>query len=133
MGWSAGGEVAAMVAYRPSPGDAASDDLIERVGARPSFQILIYPGSYGIPDVVPPDAPPTFLLAAGDDEVPAEVVSELIQKYRQARVPIEAHLFAEGGHGFNMGDRSALVSIRNWPQRMADWLKDRGLLTRAKR
>ena len=78
---------------------------------------------------VPPDAPPTFVLAASDDETAAAaVLGDLIRKYRQARVPIEAHLFAEGGHGFNMGDRSALVSIRNWPQRMADWLKDRGLL-----
>lgn len=133
MGWSAGGEVASMVAYRPSPGDPGSDDPIERVAAKPNFQILIYPGSYAIPDVVPPDAPPTFALAASDDEGPAAVVSDLIQKYRQARIPLEAHLFAEGGHGFNMGDRSALASIQNWPQRMADWLKDRGLLTRAKR
>jgi acetyl esterase/lipase len=133
MGWSAGGELAAMVAYRPSPGDAKSEDPIERCAAKPNFQILIYPGSYGIPDVVPPDAPPTFVLAASDDEGPARVLTDLIQKYRRARVPIEAHLFAEGGHGFNMGDRSDLVGIRNWPQRMADWLKDRGLLTRAKR
>jgi acetyl esterase/lipase len=130
MGWSAGGEVAAMVAYRPSPGDAGSEDPIERVDAKPSFQILVYPGSYGIPDVVPPGAPPTFVLAASDDEGPADVLSDLIRKYRQAHVPIEAHLLAQGGHGFNMGDRSVLTSIRNWPQRMADWLKDRGLLTR---
>ena len=128
MGWSAGGGLAAMVAYRPSPGDASSEDPIERVSAKPSFQILIYPGSYGIPDVVLSDAPPTLALAAVDDEGAAAVVADLIQKYRRARVPIEAHLFAKGGHGFNMGDRSTLVSIRNWPQRMADWMKDQGLV-----
>jgi acetyl esterase/lipase len=133
MGWSAGAEVSAMVAYRPSPGDAESADPIERFAAKPDFQILVYPGSYGIPEVVPADAPPTFVLAASDDDGAAEVLGDLIQKYRRARVPIEAHLFAGGGHGFNMGDRSALVSIRTWPQRMADWLKDRGLLTRAER
>jgi acetyl esterase/lipase len=133
MGWSAGGEVAAMVAYRSSPGDAGAEDPVERVAAEPNFQILVYPGSYGIPDVVPPNAPPTFVLAASDDEGAANVLLDLTQKYRRARVPIEVHLFAEGGHGFNMGDRSGFVSIRNWPQRMADWLKDRGLLTRAGR
>lgn len=29
---------------------------------------------------------------------------------------------------FNMGDRSSLSAVRNWPQRMADWLSDSGYL-----
>ena len=49
MGWSAGGEVAALVAYPPGAGDANATDPIERVSARPDFQILIYPGPLGIP------------------------------------------------------------------------------------
>jgi hypothetical protein len=44
-------------------------------------------------------------------------------------VSVEAHFLAQGKHAFNMGDRSSLVSVRNWPQRMADWMADRGLLT----
>ena len=53
MGWSAGGEVAALVAYPPVAGDPKAQDPIERVSARPDFQILIYPGPLGIPDKVP--------------------------------------------------------------------------------
>jgi len=53
MGWSAGGEVAALVAYPPVDGDARSPDPVERVGARPDFQILVYPGPLGIPDEIP--------------------------------------------------------------------------------
>ncbi|MFL6617258.1 MAG: alpha/beta hydrolase, partial [Povalibacter sp.] len=49
MGWSAGAELAAMVAYRPSQGDATAADPVDRVSAAPNFQIIIYPGSYGIP------------------------------------------------------------------------------------
>src|SRR5690349_10044795 len=49
MGWSAGGEVAALVAYPPVPGDPAASDPVERVSARPDFEILIYPGPAGIP------------------------------------------------------------------------------------
>lgn len=131
MGWSAGGELAAMVAYRPVAGDPSSADPIERVSARPNFQIVIYPGSYGIPDVVPADAPPAFFLAANDDVGPARTISTLLEKYRQAGVPAEVHLYAEGQHAFNMGRRSKLVSIRTWPQRMTDWLTDRGLLRSA--
>jgi acetyl esterase/lipase len=133
MGWSAGGELAAMVAYRSGGGDVRSTDPVERTSARPDFAILIYPGSYAMPDTVPPDAPPAFLLAAGDDEAAATNVVSLLGRYRRAGVPAEAHLYAQGDHGFNMGARSPLVSIRNWPERLADWLEDRGLLGRAGR
>jgi hypothetical protein len=37
------------------------------LSSRPGFQVLIYPGLLGIPDVIPADAPPAFLLVANDD------------------------------------------------------------------
>jgi acetyl esterase/lipase len=128
MGWSAGGEVAAMVAYPPVGGDAKSADPIERVSARPDFQILIYPGPYGIPDRIPADAPPLFLLGAADDEWVANVLFDLSRKYHAAGASIEAHIYAQGKHAFNMGQRSEYVSIKHWPQRLAEWLEDRGYL-----
>jgi hypothetical protein len=51
-----------------------------------------------------------------------------LSKYRQAKRPVEIHLYARGGHGFNMGNRSKLASIKGWPQRMADWLADNNFL-----
>jgi hypothetical protein len=63
---------------------------------------------------------------------PAGTISILVEKYRRAGIPVEVHLYAAGSHAFNMGQRSTLVSIRTWPQRLADWLADRGLLTRAR-
>jgi acetyl esterase/lipase len=128
MGWSAGGEVAALVAYPPVPGVANSADPIERVSARPDFQILIYPGPHGIPAKIPADAPPLFLLGAADDEYVAGVLFDLSRKYRDAGASIETHIYAQGKHAFNMGQRSTFVSIRHWPQRLAEWLEDRGLL-----
>jgi hypothetical protein len=65
MGWSAGGEVAARVAYPPVEGVAQAADPIERVSARPDFQVLVYPGPLGIPDKIPASAPPLFLVGAG--------------------------------------------------------------------
>jgi len=126
MGWSAGGEVAALVAYPPVAGDPASKDPIERASARPDFQILIYPGPFGIPDAVPRDAPPLFLLGAADDEYVAGVLFDLTRKYHAAGASIETHIYTQGKHAFNMGQRSGYVSIRNWPQRLAEWLQDRG-------
>jgi acetyl esterase/lipase len=128
MGFSAGGEVVDMVAFDAGKGNTKAPDPIDRQNAKPSFIIQIYPGPAFIPDVVPADAPPAFLLAADDDECCSVSVMQLLQKYRDAKVPVEAHLFTKSGHGFNMGNRSKLKSIHSWPQRLADWLEDNNIL-----
>jgi len=127
MGWSAGGEVAALVAYPLVGGDAQSKDPIERVSARPDFEILVYPGPLGIPDKIPADAPPLFLAGAADDEYVADVMFGLVTKYHAAGASIESHIYAQGKHAFNMGQRSTFVAVRHWPDRLVDWLEDRGL------
>jgi acetyl esterase/lipase len=131
MGFSAGGEVAALIAYPPVEGDPKSTDPIERMSARPNFEILIYPGPLGIPDKIPANAPPLFLLGAADDQNVANVMFDLTRKYHDAGASIEVHLYTQGKHGFNMGQRSSYVSIRRWPQRLAEWLEDRGMLSGA--
>jgi len=131
MGFSAGGEVVAMVAYSEGKGDAKAADPVDRLNGRPDFQILIYPGPLGVPEIVPADAPPAFLIAANDDECCSVPVVKLLEKYRTAKVPVEAHILAQGGHGFNMGYRSNLQSVKGWPLLLADWLADTHLLHRA--
>lgn len=128
MGFSAGGEVVDMVTFGPNKGDAKAQDPIDHETAKPSFVIQIYPGPLDIPDVVPADAPPAFLLAANDDPCCSVPLMQLLQKYRDAKVPVEAHIFTQGKHGFNMGYRSKLKSINHWPQRLADWLDDNNIL-----
>jgi len=128
MGFSAGGEVVDMVAFNPGKGNPNAPDPVDRQNAKPGFIIQIYPGPAFIPDVIPPDAPPAFLLAANDDECCSVSVMQLLQKYREAKVPVEVHLFTKSGHGFNMGNRSKLKSIHSWPERLADWLEDNNIL-----
>jgi len=128
MGFSAGGEVVSMVAFGNTDGDTHAVDIIDRVSCRPNFLIMIYPGPLGIPDVVPPTAPPAFLLAADDDQCCSPPIVKLLQRYREARVPVEVHIYTQGNHGFNMGNRSKLLSIKGWPQRLADWLADNRFL-----
>ena len=128
MGFSAGGEVVAMVAYTSGEGDANAPDPIDRLNGKPNFQILIYPGPHGVPDLIPADAPPAFLLAAIDDPCCAKPTLGILQKYYDAKIPAEAHIYAQGSHAFNMGNRSQLKTISTWPQRMADWLADNGWL-----
>jgi acetyl esterase/lipase len=128
MGFSAGGEVVSLSAFSPSEGDPAAPDPIDRLSARPNFLIMIYPGPLGILDTVPPDAPPAFLLAADDDACCSMPVVKYLEAYRAAKVPVEAHIFTQGGHGFNMGYRSHLATLKGWPQRLADWLADNNIL-----
>ena len=132
MGFSAGGEVASMVVYSPGEGDPKADDPIDRLNSRPDFQVLIYPGPLGIPDKVPAGSPPAFLLVANDDRGASRVVAGLFQKYRDADAPVEIHVFARGGHAFNMGNRSKLETLKHWPQRLAEWLNDNALLDPSK-
>lgn len=130
MGFSAGGEVVSMVAYENDGANPSAADPIDKVSARPDFQILVYPGPLGIPATLPANAPPAFLVAADDDECCSPPVVELLQKLRAAKVPVEVHLYARGGHAFNMGYRSDLATLKGWPARLADWFADSGLLKR---
>ena len=124
LGFSAGGEVVSQVAYGNGDGNKNATDPVDRLNAKPDFQMLVYPGPLFIPDSVNSDAPPLFMVAANDDECCSAPVVKLLQAYRAAKVPVEAHLYAHGGHGFNMGNRSLSAAIKSWPQRMADWLAD---------
>lgn len=124
LGFSAGGEVVAMVAYESGIGDPDAEDHIDTFTAQPDFQILIYPGPLGIPESVSADAPPVFVLAANDDECCVAPALEIMHKYMMAGASVEGHFYASGGHGFNMGYSTDLLTVKNWPSRMKEWLED---------
>jgi acetyl esterase/lipase len=130
MGFSAGGELVGLVAFGSGDGDQQAADPLDRANGRPDFAIFIYPGPLAVPAAVPKDAPPAFFAAASDDPCCAVPTFKLMQMYKEAGVPFEAHIPATGGHGFNMGQRSKLKSVSTWPERLADWLSDSGLLAR---
>jgi acetyl esterase/lipase len=118
-----------MLVYNPTAGAPDAMDAIGRMNCRADFQISIYPGPLGVPaGEVPADVPPAFFLVANDDNSHVRPVLAQLEKYRAAKRPVEVHLYAKGGHGFNLGNRSKLTSIKGWPQRMADWLADNGFL-----
>lgn len=125
MGFSAGGEVVSMVTYGSTlPLDNASDE-VDRQSCGPNFQILIYPGPLGIPDSIGKRLPPSFLLVAADDGATKNIVN-VMNLYRDQKASYEIHVYAEGGHAFNLGQRSELKSIQTWTDRLFDWMIDRG-------
>lgn len=124
MGFSADGEVVALIAYNANNVLKNTTDEIDKTDAQPNFQILIYPGPLFIPKEIKADAPPAFLLAANDDSCCSAPIIELLNGYRKANVPVEMHLYSKGGHAFNMGKRAKTNSLKTWPQRLADWFED---------
>lgn len=124
MGFSAGGEVVAMIAYKANNVVKNTSDEIDKLNSQPNFQILVYPGPLFIPKEIKADAPPAFLVAANDDSCCSEPIVELMNGYRKANVPVEMHLYCKGGHAFNMGKRAKTNSLKTWSQRLTDWFED---------
>jgi acetyl esterase/lipase len=139
LGFSAGGHLAAESstaferrAYPPV--DAADKD-----SCRPDFAVPIYPGHLWAPDKssqlkmnprmrVPQSTPPTFLLQAEDDHV--DGVEQSLVYYRalqKAGVPVEMHLYAQGGHAFGL--RRTKFPITDWPALVETWLKTIGMVS----
>jgi acetyl esterase/lipase len=75
------------------------------------------------PDVpVTSQTPSTFLLQAEDDHV--DNVNDSLAYYialKNAKVPVEMHLYAHGGHAFGL--RPTDLPITEWPQFVETWLK----------
>lgn len=131
MGFSAGGEVAALASRKFDDGQAAAADPIDRQPSKPAFQGLIYPGRAA--GIEPAEGnPPAFLLAGYDDRADiSEGLAQVYLRFKAAKVPAELHLFTGVGHGFgqrpgNTGPYAA------WLERFRDWLGERGMLTSAR-
>jgi acetyl esterase/lipase len=116
IGFSAGGSVAAAVAFRYQP------------EGRPAFVAPIYAAAEMFKnDRVPGDAPPMFAVAATDDQLglaPDSVA--LYEKWTGAHKSAELHMYAKGGHGFGM--RTQGLPTDHWIDRFADWLELQGWL-----
>jgi acetyl esterase/lipase len=117
IGFSAGGTVAASVAYNYTP------------ETRPDFAAPIYLAyNWTVKDKgVPSDAPPLFVLAATDD--PLRLAPHSVDLYRDwtaAKKPAELHLYSKGGHGFGM--RKQNLPVDGWIESFSDWLEVQGLL-----
>jgi acetyl esterase/lipase len=72
--------------------------------------------------------PPTFLLQNEDDHV--DNVDDSLAYYvalKNAGVPVEMHLYAQGGHAFGL--RRTEFPVTGWPQLVETWLKTIGMIS----
>lgn len=128
MGFSAGGELVSLIADNPEPAGRPVVDAIDRLSARPDFQILVFPGPHGIPGASASSAPPAFIVAGSRDPCCAQPSVTLYEQLRKAGVSAELHMYADSVHAFNL-DESDRISILHWPDRLNDWLADSGWLS----
>lgn len=126
IGFSAGGEVAALTGTRFDAGHDSSTAAVERQSSRPDFMLLIYPGIRPEAVTIPKDTPPAFFAHAADDKsVNPERSTAFFLALLKAGIPAELHIYSHGGHGFGMRDRPMPVS--SWPARAEAWMADLGL------
>ena len=129
MGFSAGGELAALAAMRYDRPPLLTGDAIDREPSRPDFQILVYPSN---PDqyIVTRQSPPAFICGGYQDcaEITVEC-AKLFVRFKEKNIPAELHIYANAGHGFGFREENK-GGIADTPQRLYDWLGDSGLLGR---
>ncbi|HTJ10466.1 MAG TPA: SUMF1/EgtB/PvdO family nonheme iron enzyme [Dinghuibacter sp.] len=127
MGFSAGGELAALAAMRFDSVQTSPADAIDRLSARPDFQALIYPGNSHRFHVAP-NAPPVFIVAGFKDRPDiSEGAAEVYLQYKRAGVPAELHIYEAVGHGFGMRPTNT-GAVTGWPDRFIEWLREIGQL-----
>ncbi len=128
MGYSAGGEVAALMETRFDAGNDSAADPVDRISSRPDFAVVVYPGFRPGAVTVPKDAPPSFLVCADND--PSHVVTtvNLYLDLQKQGVSSEMHIYAAGGHGFGM--KASNLPVATWPDRLKEWMLDRKLIPR---
>ena len=127
MGFSAGGEVAALAAMRFNSPVFNSGDAIDQESCRPAFQTLIYPGNSKSFEVSK-NSPPVF-IACGYMDRPdiSEGMATLYLQYKKYNVPAELHIYSNVGHGFGLREKNT-GEVGRWPATFKSWLADRGFL-----
>ncbi len=130
IGFSAGGHMVAAISTHFDRLYSAVD-AADKESCRPDFAIALYPGHLWERDKnlrlnpnvpVTTNTPPTFLLQAQND--PVDNVNNSLAYYmalKEAKVPVELHLYAQGGHAYGL--RHTNFAITEWPQLVQKWLE----------
>ncbi len=132
LGFSAGGHLAAALSNNFEVRAYAPIDGADKVSCRPDFALLIYPAYLAQDDKVAPElkitgnTPPSFLVQTEDDGVKVENSLVYYAALKQAKVPVEMHLYPSGGHGYGLRPTEKLVTT--WPKRAEEWLRSLGVL-----
>jgi acetyl esterase/lipase len=137
LGFSAGGHLVADISTHFVKRLYPPVDAADKESCRPDFAVALYPGHLWIskekfelnPNIrVTGNTPPTFLVQAENDNV--DSVNHSLVYYialKNAGVPVEMHLYAQGGHAFGL--RRTELPVTAWPQLVETWLGKIGVIS----
>ena len=130
LGFSAGAHLAAALSTHFDQRLYDPIDDSDKSSCRPDFAVIVYPGYLALaeqnfapnPEINPTDkTPPTFIVQAEDDTVHVENSTVYFLALKNAKVPAELHLYAQGGHGYGL--RRTALPVTSWPQTVETWLR----------
>jgi acetyl esterase/lipase len=129
LGFSAGAHLAAALSTHSDQRLYDAVDGADQLSCRPDFAVIVYPGYLAIAEqnfapnseIHPTEqTPPSFIVQAEDDTVHVENSMVYFLALKNAKVPVEMHLYAQGGHGYGL--RRTALPVTTWPQSVETWL-----------
>jgi|SRR5579872_472543 len=130
LGFSAGAHLAAALSTHFEKRLYDSIDAADQMSCRPDFAVIVYPGYLALseqnfaanPEIhVTEQTAPTFIVQAEDDPAHVENSTVYFLMLKQAKVPAEMHLYAQGGHGYGL--RRTELPVTAWPELVEKWIR----------
>ncbi|MET3878469.1 alpha/beta hydrolase [Chitinophaga sp. OAE865] len=128
MGFSAGGSLTARASTQYNVHTYTPIDKADSLSARPAFSALIYPAYLDkgenrslTPELTLNSETPSMFLFATADDFYGNSALVMAGALRDAKVPVELHFYAKGGHGYGL--RTGNPAGEAWPALMEKWLK----------
>jgi acetyl esterase/lipase len=130
LGFSAGAHLAAALSTHFDQRLYDPVGAADQVSCRPDFAVIVYPGYLALAEQnfaanseihVTSATPPSFIVQAEDDPVHVENSTVYFQALKNAKVPAEMHLYANGGHGYGL--RRTELPVTAWPRLVESWLQ----------
>jgi acetyl esterase/lipase len=135
LGFSAGAHLAAALSTHFEQRLYPASDAADQQSCRPDFAVIVYPGYLALseqnfapnPEIHPTEkTPPSFIVQTEDDPVHVENSTVYFLALKNAKVPVEMHLFAKGGHGYGL--RRTELPVTAWPKAAEKWMRTIGIL-----
>jgi len=129
LGFSAGAHLAAALSTHFDQRLYDPVDAADKLSCRPDFAVIVYPGYLALaeqnfapnPEIHPTAQTPTsFIVQAEDDPVHVENATVYFLQLKNAGVPAELHIYAQGGHGYGL--RRTDLPVTTWPESVMIWL-----------
>jgi acetyl esterase/lipase len=130
LGFSAGAHLSAALSTHFEQRLYDPIDDADKVSCRPDFAVIVYPGYLALAEQnfapnaeirVTENTPPSFIVQAEDDPVHVENSTVYFLALKNAKVPAEMHLYANGGHGYGL--RRTELPVTAWPKLVETWLQ----------